>query len=232
AGGNSPFEWNGDQAWFRGLRVHHTDVSAGGRTFRIARLQDAADLLDDPEFARRFTEEDVAPYGVELWPSAIMLAEHILAKSHPAPRKAVELGAGVGLGSIAAAAAGWRVVATDNDPTALRFAAYNAAINGVQIERFELLDWRRAPRSRDCSYVFAADVLYQSSDHAVLLRCIDALLAYGGTGVIVDPNRGVADPFQSIACKAGFEVTVAAARASWLTGEPITGRVFTLHRVQ
>ena len=59
----SPFEWTNGVAHFRGLRVQHRIVTAVGRRFEIACLEDAADLLDEPDFAKPFLEEDRAPYG-------------------------------------------------------------------------------------------------------------------------------------------------------------------------
>ena len=59
---DSPFEWVDGKPFFRNLPVITRDVKVGGHSYTIASLKDAADLLDDEEFARRFTEEDRAPY--------------------------------------------------------------------------------------------------------------------------------------------------------------------------
>ncbi|MHC4696443.1 MAG: class I SAM-dependent methyltransferase [Planctomycetota bacterium] len=227
---DSPLEWRDGEAFFRGLRVDHGTVDVGGRAFEIARLQDAADLLDDPDFAKLFVEDDIAPYGVELWPAAIMLAEHVVADDAPPGSEAIELGTGLGLVSIAAAAKGWRVLATDHDATSLRFAAYNAAINDVRIERFELLDWNNPPDQHRYKRVLAADVLYQLIDHAPILNCVDRLLARDGLAVIADPNRGVADRFESTAREVGFHVDIRRTSAPRSNGEQVGGRIFTLRR--
>ncbi len=227
---DSLFDWHAGEAFFRGLPVDHHNVEVGGRTFRIARLQDAADLLDDPEFGKRFVEDDLAPYGVELWPAAIMLAKHVLAENVPPGVRAIELGTGLGLVSIAATAGGWRVLSTDHDPTALRFAAYNAAINNVRIERVELLDWHHPPDRRSFDRVLAADVLYELTDHPAILQCVDRLLAPDGSAMIADPNRGIADRFPGLAVEAGFHVDVRPADAPRTEGEQVDGRIFTLRR--
>jgi predicted nicotinamide N-methyase len=128
-------------AHFRGLRVEDKAVTVAGRTFQIAGLKDAADLLDDPDFAKRFVEEDRAPYGMELWPASQMLADHILLGEDGANRRAIEVGCGLGLVSMAATIKGWRVLATDHEPTPLRFAKYNADVNHVCVAGYALLDW-------------------------------------------------------------------------------------------
>ncbi len=67
------FEGRPGDLRFRGLPVHEEAVVVAGRTFRLAGLRDAADLLDQPDYAKKFVEEDRAPYGMELWPAAPML---------------------------------------------------------------------------------------------------------------------------------------------------------------
>ena len=227
---SSLFDWRDGVAYFRGLRAEHRVVPVAGNQFRLAALKDAADLLDEADFAQSFLKEDRAPYGLELWPAAIMLAEYVLLNGQDAGWQAIELGCGVALVSIAAARAGWCVTATDHEPTALRFAEYNAALNEAGIEAYELLDWHHPPAGRRFERVLAADVLYQLVDHRPILGCLDKLLAHDGEALVADPNRGVADRFPALAESAGFEVTVRAALALGPSGKPVAGRIFRLRR--
>lgn len=223
------FTWCKGAAYFRGLRVEHRTVDVAGRSYVIAGVEDAADLLDDPTYAKRFIEDDIAPYGVELWPAAIMLAEYIAGDDRSGCH-AIELGCGLGLVSIVAAANGWRVVATDNEETSLQFTRYNVAANDVAVEACELLDWRRPPAGRRYQRVLCADVLYQLVDHAPLLKCIAQLLEPAGAALVADPNRGVADRFASMAASEGFAVDVIASKAPGPNGKLVSGRIFVLRR--
>ncbi len=215
---------------FRGLSVVHRSVEIEGARFEVDALLDAADLLDLPDVGRRFLEEDLAPYGLELWPSAVMLARHLLADEPGAGRTAIELGAGLGLSSFAAAKAGWRVVLTDNEPMALQFAAHNATLNHLDLAGIEPLDWRSPPPGRQYDRVLAADVLYQLVDHQPLLTCIEALLAPCGTALVADPNRGVADRFESLAKERGFVVEVLQSAAPDHAGRRVAGRIHVMRR--
>ena len=226
------FEWRDGVAYFRGLRVERHPVNVAGHSFEIMKLRDAADLLDEPDFAKRFIEDDIAPYGLELWPAALMLAEHVLLDELGRGRRAVELGCGLGFVAIAAAARGWRVTATDNELTSLRFAVFNTAINGAEIETFEELDWRHPPRDYRFARVFGADVLYQLTDHEPILRCIDALLAADGLALVADPNRGVADRFEELGRAFGFKVETLATSTPGGEGKVIGGRIFRLRRAR
>lgn len=222
------FEWIDGTPYFRGLRVEQQTVEIAGQSFDIVGLRDAADLLDHDDYAKRFLDEDVAPYGLELWPAARMLAEHVLEGEDGRGRSAIELGCGLGLVSIAASGSGWNVIATDNESTSLRFAGYNAHLNNANIAAFETLDWHHSPTDRQFERIFAADVLYQLMDHKPVLACVSALLAPDGVAVIADPNRGVADRFASLAEGHGFDVRTTEAKTPNAKGKTVNGRIFQL----
>ena len=101
-------------------------------------------------------EGGYAPYWAFCWASGQALARHVL--DHPElvrGKRVVDFGAGSAVVAIAAARAGAReVVAVDSDPRARRFAAHNAALNGVA------LAVSRA-RAGALDLMTASDVLYE-----------------------------------------------------------------------
>ena len=222
------FDWKDGAPFYRGLPVERRVVTVAGQTFNLACLDDAADLLDEPDYAKRFLDEDRAPYGLELWPAAIMLAEYILQNDRSGGGQAIEIGCGLALVSMAASRAGWNVMATDNESTSLRFARYNAAQNDVRIDGYESLDWRNPAKERHFDRVFAADVLYQLVDHEPILCCLKVLLSPDGVALVADPNRGVADRFGAMAESHGFVVEVISAAATGPAGKRVEGRIFRM----
>ncbi len=237
--GSGPLlEWRGKVAHFRGRVVEHRLVEVAGMTLQIAAMKDAAELLDEPDFGKRFMENDIAPYGVELWPAAVMLAEYIAATDGGAgnraatgpTRSAIELGCGLGLVSIVAAKLGWRVVASDHEQTALAFAAYNARLNDAPLDGLMPLDWHNPPTDRRFDCVLGADILYQLVDHRPILDCIRRLLTPGGMALIADPNRGVADRFAQTAGEAAYRVDLHPTGAVGPAGKLVDGRIFRLYR--
>jgi len=204
----APFDRVNGVALFRGVHVEFTRVEIGGAAFEIAGLRDAADLLDDSDYAARFEEQDIAPYGLQLWPSSIVLSEFLMTHGRTGCGSALELGCGLGLASVVAARHGWHVTATDYDEAALGFAAYNARCNGVDVASLELLDWRDPPQGRSFDLIFGADLTYQLVDHKPLSNCIRSMLAPGGVAFLSDPCRGVADHFPDVARSADLRVSV------------------------
>jgi predicted nicotinamide N-methyase len=103
------------------------------------------------------------PYWAFCWIGGQALARYLL--DHPEEvrdKRVVDLGAGCGVASIAAARAGARcVTAVDVDPMALEASRANAELNGVSLERARALpgDW---------DVLLAADVLYDANARGVL----------------------------------------------------------------
>jgi predicted nicotinamide N-methyase len=176
-----------------GHSVREARLTVGGRQVRLLRpTVDPAELLDDPQVQRRFDVDEYMPYWADLWPAAICLADHVLARGDTvAGGAALEIGCGLGLVSVAAALAGCRVTATDYDPAAIAFTAVNARLNGAQLQA-ELRDWRDTSFTEPFDMILAADVLYERRNHQPVAEFINRCLAPGGYALVSDPRRAAA----------------------------------------
>lgn len=160
-------------------------VVVNGNTWTLDRPRSAEDLINEDDFAR----DERLPYWADLWPSAIVLAQEV-ASRHGRGLRAIELGAGLGLPSLAAAHAGFAVTATDYYTDALLFARRNVWRNLGQDVETELLDWRDLPDvTPRFELVLAADVLYERQYAPLVARAILRLLAPDGVALIADPGR-------------------------------------------
>ena len=146
----------------------------------------ADDLIDEDDFDR----DERLPYWAELWPSALALARH-LSKHDLAGTRAIELGCGVGVPTIAALARGATVLATDHYEAALDFTAHNARTNLNLEPDTALLDWRTPEVEGLGTFglVLAADVLYERKNAAALADLVPKLLDSGGEAIFADPRR-------------------------------------------
>jgi predicted nicotinamide N-methyase len=163
-----------------------------GRELSILRPRDSESLLDEVAFEH----EEFLPYWADLWPSALGLARAVCGRALHGART-LELGCGLGLGALAAALAGGRVVATDWAPHAVEFAAANARRNDLEVETV-VADWTRpAPLLARAPWdlVLASDVLYERRNADVLLRLLPRLVGATGEVWIADPGRVPADAF-------------------------------------
>ncbi|MBE2320874.1 methyltransferase domain-containing protein [Solirubrobacter sp. CPCC 204708] len=167
-------------------------VGVAGRDLAVLRPRDAEALLSEDDFAH----DEFLPYWAELWPSATALARVIGARALRG-RRTLELGCGLGLVGLAAAAAGARVTATDWAPDSIALLERNAARNGLTLEAL-CVDWaspgvlvERAP----WELVLASDVLYEARNGVALAPLLPRLIDARGEIWLADPGRREAGPF-------------------------------------
>ncbi len=213
-----------------GYPVRRWTVTLGGRHLEILGPADEDDLLDSPEVARRFEQDEYLPYWGQLWPAAVMLAEEVLDDEPGRNRPALEIGCGLGLVAIAARLAGWDVLATDYDKDALGFTRENARCNGVPSLPVKLVDWRR-PRTLDrFDRLFASDVLYEHRHQTQLADTINLLLAQDGLALVSDPNRKTAQGFEDALRHVGLACRTSETHANQPHGRYVKGTIYRIWR--
>lgn len=198
----------------------------GGSDFRFLSVRDSYALLDriSPE---EFLKDEQMPYWAEIWPAAVTLSNAIMESLDIAGKSVIELGAGVGMASIAAARRGARVLATDYSTEALRFVSYNAIRNSVAMDTGRL-DWRMVMTGEKFDVAIAADVLYERVNLLPIVTALDTLLKEDGVAYIADPRRRLAEQFLELVSENGF--TVAASDSYDAEGEQTVA--VTIYRLE
>lgn len=160
-------------------------VDLGPEVIEVLRPPSAEALIDEADFAR----DERLPYWADLWGSAVALGRMVRAESG-AGRSLLELGCGLGVGALAALAAGYRVTATDYYEDALAFARVNAWRNLGRVPETRLLDWRALPEDLPrYDRVIAADVLYERPYGALVAETLRRTLVADGIATVADPGR-------------------------------------------
>lgn len=133
------------------------------------------------------------PYWAELWPSGVALAR-VVVELDLGAKRVLELGAGLGLPSLAAAVCGAYVLATDWADDAVTLLRENAARNGIALlaERVRWDEPGLLLEEAPWDLVLGADLLYEERN-ANLLR--ELLPRLGGDVVLADPGRPAAAGF-------------------------------------
>jgi predicted nicotinamide N-methyase len=155
----------------------------------VLRPPSADELIDE----EAFDEDEFLPYWAELWPSGLALAR-VVAGLDLAGRRALELGAGLGLPSLAAALRGGDVLATDWADDAVELLRENAGRNGLVL-RAAQVRWDEPQSLLDGApwdLVLCADVLYEQRNADLLLELLPRL---GGELLLADPGRPFAAAF-------------------------------------
>jgi predicted nicotinamide N-methyase len=165
------------------LELIEETIDVAGRRLRLRRPPDPEALLDE----EAFEHEEFLPYWAELWPSGVALAEAVASRPVRGLR-VLELGCGLGLPSLVAAAGGAEVIATDWAPDAIELLRENAAANTLRL-RIEIVSWdepEQLVREAPFDLVLAADVLYERRNADRLLELLPAL---GPEILLADPAR-------------------------------------------
>jgi predicted nicotinamide N-methyase len=187
----------------RRFRTRETLVDLERRQVRILHPANADDLISEEDFIR----DERMPYWADLWPSSLMLARSMVNEvGKGAPL--LELGCGSGLVTVAAAIAGYDVLATDYYDDALLFTQVNAERNLVrQTVRTRDVDWRQMPEDLGrFPRVIAADVLYEPTYGDLIANAIAVTLAADGRATVADPGRLSRDNFIAAAKELGLNV--------------------------
>jgi len=164
-------------------------VELAGRRLTLVRPRSADELIDEEAFA----DDEFLPYWAELWPSGVALAR-VVGGLELGGVRVLELGAGLGLPSLAAALAGADVLATDWAEEAVELLRANAARNGIAL-RAERVPWNEpAPilEAAPWPLVLGADLLYEQRNADRLLELLPLL---GADVLLAEPGRPFARGF-------------------------------------
>jgi predicted nicotinamide N-methyase len=176
-------------------------IELAGRALTLLRPPSADELIDETAF----DEEEFLPYWAELWPSGVALAA-VVASLDVRGRRVLELGAGLGLPSLAAALGGGDVLATDWADDAVELLRANAARNDIVL-RAERVRWDEPDRlvaGAPWELVLGADLLYEARNAEQLAALLPRL---GGEILLAEPGRPFAKAFL-----AGWDVEKVAER--------------------
>ena len=164
-------------------------VELAGRELVLLRPPSADELIDEEAFA----EDEFLPYWAELWPSGIALAG-LVAGLDLRGSRVLELGAGLGLPSLAAALGGADVLATDWAEDAVELLRVNARRNGVPLD-VSCVRWDEPGvllAGAPWDVVLGADLLYEARNAEQLRALLPRL---GGRVLLAEPGRPFARAF-------------------------------------
>ncbi|HEU4471305.1 MAG TPA: methyltransferase domain-containing protein [Flavisolibacter sp.] len=154
-------------------------------------------LVPDPaHIKKQFLDGPSLPYWSQVWPAAIALTGFVLHNPGIFKEKRVlELAAGLGLPSMAAAKYARSVLCSDLEAEAMLAAKRSAEEAGLNNLRCLVLDWNNLPGDLDADIVLLSDVNYDPAAFNTLRHLIEVFLQKGALVILSTPERLVAKDF-------------------------------------
>jgi predicted nicotinamide N-methyase len=159
--------------------VHFEPISIQDTELEILQIKDLEDYIDRLAESTGPGQTLQLPYWAKIWPTSILLSYYVQRLADAAPEsELLEIGAGIGLCGLTAAARGMRVCITDSEPDALLFARINILKNGLQ-DRAEVAkaDFTASRLSQRYTYIAGSEVLYREEHYEPLLAFLRDHLA-------------------------------------------------------
>jgi predicted nicotinamide N-methyase len=187
------------------LRLTFTRVADPDRV--LDEVAEEADRHERRTGHHRQDEDLHLPYWAELWDSALGVARFLVEGSPRPDESVLDLGCGMGLAGVAAAALGARVLFADIEPPALLFARLNSLpwFGHVRTRR---LNWRTDRLSEKFETILGSDILYERQQWEYLDAFWRGHLAPAGRVVLGEPGRQTGDKFMSWILRRGWQLRV------------------------
>eukprot|EP00158_Paraphelidium_tribonemae_P002961 Partr_v1_DN25804_c1_g1_i6_m2748 len=162
-----------------------------------------------------------------LWASSFPLAELIF-RLYSSPHglfvedveniQCIEIGAGSGLASLAAAKCSIKSVATDFHPLSVELCRINAFKNGVHEKLSTMeLNWHRPTINGKYQLVIGADILFMSNSVTAIIKLLDNTMSPDSLAIIVDPGRANFEDFRNALESSGNFNCLQRALPNWKT---------------
>ena len=129
------------------------------------------------------------PLWAKIWRASWVLSAHLADMPVDVNQRFLEIGGGVGLVSIVAAAFGHRITMSEYNPDALDFARANARLNDCADLPIIRLDWERPQLTTRFDRIVASEITYKERDFAPLIQIFRSHLKPGGEIILTAEIR-------------------------------------------
>ena len=152
------------------FEVHFERITIQDTGLDILQISDLEDYIDRLAESTGPQQTLQLPYWAKIWPTSILLSYYVQRLADASHGELLEIGAGIGLCGLTAAAQGMRVCISDSDPDALLFARINVLKNGLHdLAEVTEADFTTSRLSRRFTHIVRSEVLYREEHYQPLL---------------------------------------------------------------
>jgi 2-polyprenyl-3-methyl-5-hydroxy-6-metoxy-1,4-benzoquinol methylase len=169
-------------------------ITVSGRTLQCLQLA----ALDEIIIRRLETSDEHLsglPFWGKIWEASIVLAAYLAAQPVLPGRKILEIGTGLGVSGLFAAACGHEVTLSDHTAPILRFIRANVLLNNLENVPIINVDWRKPAGEERYDWIIGAEVIYHRPTYDDLVRFLLQRLKPHGTIFLAKSTSLPADTF-------------------------------------
>lgn len=159
-------------------------------------VPDAAQVQQWYNHQKHSDDTAMFPYWSKIWPAAYAMAAFLTEHPHFIINKNVlELGAGLGLPSLAAARYAASVCSSDHAADAIAVIEQSVAYNKLTNMEVQQLDWQKLPQALNADVVLLSDVNYEPEKFDALYNMLTNFLHNNALAILSTPQRLMAKSF-------------------------------------
>ncbi len=181
-------------------------VRINANTIRLLKIEDLEEFLGgkDP-----FEDVSTFPFWIKLWDAAVILAYVLDSLPDKSSKSLLELGAGLGLPGLTAAAGGFSVTLTDYEDIILDFQRVSSAASKLSNVSVEKLDWLNPAKQNQYDILAGAEILFREEFFEPLLQIFSTQLKPHGLVYLAhDAKRKSLQNFLKLA-SSRFDISIA-----------------------
>ena len=155
-------------------------ITISERTLRCLRLSDLDEIILDQLGTDGLNGAEL-PYWGKIWEASILLAAYLIAQPVVPGRRILEIGTGLGVSGLFAAACGHDVTLSDHKEEIIRFIRANTLLNKLNNVPIINVDWTKPASSQLYDWIVGSEVVYHRSTYDSLLQFFQQALKPNGT---------------------------------------------------
>jgi len=174
------------ESFHQEYKTDTSDLAIKDRHFRFFVPKSIDKFLDHEDLFHDF------PLWSKIWEASIILSDYVAGMPVDAEKCFLEIGCGMGVVGVVAAAFGHRVTMTEYNPDALNFARANTRANltaGDASLEIKELDWSKPRLEGLFEYIIGSEVIYKEKDYQPILKLLKTYLRPSGEIILAEGVR-------------------------------------------
>ncbi|MEJ2430939.1 MAG: methyltransferase [Deltaproteobacteria bacterium] len=155
-------------------------ITVSERSLRCLRIADLDEIILDRLGTGGLNGTEL-PYWGKIWEAGIVLAAYLMAQPVIPGRKILEIGTGLGVSGLFAAACGHDVTLSDHKKEIIRFIRANILLNELDHVPVIKVDWTRSASNQLFDWIVGSEVVYHRQTYDSLVQFFLQTLKPHGT---------------------------------------------------